>query len=71
MSSLEKENSEWEVGEVILDLYRIEGILGQGGMGRVYRVHHTGWNRDLAVKTPLPKKFTPQGIAEFTREAET
>ncbi len=40
-------------------------------MGRVYRVHHTGWNLDLAVKTPLAKKFTPQGIAEFTKEAET
>jgi WD40 repeat protein/serine/threonine protein kinase len=62
---------EWRENDVILDLYRVEGVLGEGGMGRVYRVRHTGWNIDLAVKTPLAKHLTEAGKKNFTREAET
>lgn len=64
-------SQEWQSGDVILDLYRVKGVLGEGGMGRVYRVHHTGWNLDLAVKTPLAKHLTDKGKENFTREAET
>ena len=31
---------EWKVGDTILGIYEVTGILGQGGMGKVYRVHH-------------------------------
>ena len=64
-------HSEWREQDVILDLYRVEGVLGEGGMGRVYRVRHTGWNIDLAVKTPLAKYLTEEGKRNFTHEAET
>src|SRR6266540_548199 len=40
----------WNIGDVILDLYEVTEILGEGGMGTVYKVHHKGWNVDLAVK---------------------
>lgn len=64
--------AEWRVGDVILDLYEVTGILGQGGMGRVYQVHHKGWNTDLAVKSPLPSWLETKGAAEnLMRECET
>jgi serine/threonine protein kinase len=63
---------EWQPGQVILGLYEVLGLLGEGGMGRVYRVRHRGWNTDLAVKSPRPEFFASAGGAEsFEREAET
>ena len=62
----------WRVGDVIPDLYEVTGILGEGGMGKVYKVHHKGWNVDLAVKSPRPDIFTQaNGRENFVREAET
>jgi WD40 repeat protein/serine/threonine protein kinase len=66
------EPGEWKPGDVVLGLYEVKGLLGQGGMGRVYRVHHRGWGLDLAVKAPLPRVLEAAGGAElFEREAET
>jgi WD40 repeat protein/serine/threonine protein kinase len=63
---------EWKVGDTILGLYEVTGLLGQGGFGKVYKVHHKGWNMDLAVKSPLPKLFADEeAVANFIREAET
>ena len=63
---------EWRPGDVVLGLYEVTAILGQGGMGRVYRVRHRGWDADLAVKAPLPSVLRALGGAEnFEREAET
>jgi WD40 repeat protein len=63
---------DWRVGDVILDLYQVNGILGEGGMGKVYRVHHLGWDIDLAVKSPKPEQLKQAGGSEnFIRECET
>ncbi|HEV7501009.1 MAG TPA: protein kinase, partial [Vicinamibacteria bacterium] len=63
---------EWQTGDIVLGLYEVAGLLGQGGMGRVYRVHHRGWGVDLAVKVPLKKALDAAGGVEaFEREAET
>src|ERR1700758_4456938 len=41
-------------------------------MGVVYRVHHTGWNMDLAVKSPRPELVSsPRRVADFETEAQT
>jgi WD40 repeat protein/serine/threonine protein kinase len=62
----------WQPGDVVLDLYEVRGVLGQGGMGRVYRVWHRGWGLDLAVKAPLDAVLEAAGGADlFEREAET
>jgi WD40 repeat protein len=62
---------EWQAGETILDLYEVKGVLGEGGFGKVYRVRHTGWNIDLAVKTPRIDRLDESGKENFRREAET
>jgi WD40 repeat protein/serine/threonine protein kinase len=61
---------EWRPGEVVLGLYEVGGLIGEGGMGRVYRVRHTGWNTDLAVKVPRPEVLSRRGRAAFEREAD-
>ncbi|MBO4837516.1 MAG: protein kinase, partial [Clostridia bacterium] len=44
-------------GSVLLDAYRIESDPIHGGMGSVWRVRHTEWNTDLAMKRPQPQMF--------------
>jgi predicted Zn finger-like uncharacterized protein len=62
----------WQPGDVILNLYEIKQVHEGGGMGLVYRVHHKGWNVDLAVKSPRPEFFRNERDKEnFEREAET
>ena len=61
---------DWNVGDVIVDLYEVTGLLGEGGMGKVYKVHHRGWNVDLAVKSPKPQELARAGgAANFVRPA--
>ena len=59
---------EWLPGQVILDTYEVKGILGKGGFGQVYRVHHKGWNMDLAVKRAL--NLDERSKQSFTTEAQ-
>jgi serine/threonine protein kinase len=62
----------WNVGDVILDLYKVTDVLGEGGFGKVYKVRHQGWNIDLAVKSPKPEIVAAAGgVENFEREAET
>jgi serine/threonine protein kinase len=55
-----------------LGVYEITALLGEGGMGQVYRAHDPKLNRDVALKI-LPDAFAndPDRLARFTREAQT
>jgi Tol biopolymer transport system component len=52
--------------------YEIQGLLGEGGMGEVYRARDTRLDRDVALKC-LPAAFAsdPERLARFEREAKT
>ncbi|MBF0357770.1 MAG: serine/threonine protein kinase [Magnetococcales bacterium] len=63
---------DWNEGDFIMGMYKVTGVLGEGGMGKVYKVHHVGWNMDLAVKSPRPEILDVPGAKEnFVMEAET
>ncbi|MGD2071455.1 MAG: protein kinase, partial [Gemmatimonadota bacterium] len=51
--------------------YEIRALLGSGGMGRVYRAHDGGRDRDVALKV-LSEEFAaePSSLRRFEREAK-
>ena len=55
-----------------LGVYEIVALIGEGGMGLVYRARDTKLNRDVALKV-LPDLFASDAdrLARFTREAQT
>ena len=55
-----------------LGAYQIAALIGQGGMGEVYRARDTRLNRDVAIKV-LPAQFAADADlrARFAREART
>jgi serine/threonine protein kinase len=57
--------------DVLDNKYQIEQLLGQGGMGAVYRATHLGTKRTVAVKLIQPQLSAhDQFVARFRREAE-
>jgi hypothetical protein len=57
-------------GTLISGRYRIETVLGQGGMGIVYLAEHVHIRKHLALKVLLPALMnTPEMVARFEREA--
>ena len=59
-------------GGTRLGIYEVTALIGEGGMGLVYRARDTKLNRDVALKV-LPDSFAsdPDRLARFTREAQT
>jgi serine/threonine protein kinase len=60
------------IGELIGDRYRVESVLGEGGMGTVFRCRHVALDRDVAVKLLHPELLeNEQMSARFDREAKS
>jgi serine/threonine protein kinase len=59
-------------GEIIDGRFRVDGLVGYGGQGVVLRVTHLEWDRELAMKLPLPEVVgSPSKRERFLNEAET
>ena len=58
------------VGQVLDEKYRLERLLGRGGMGAVYLATHMGTDRYVALKLIAPQFMRNQEFVErFKREA--
>ena len=63
-------NLEHYVGEILDDKYRLERLLGKGGMGAVYLATHLGTERYVALKLIAPQFMRNEEFVErFKREA--
>jgi serine/threonine protein kinase len=76
MTLLSEEKSQQEanprelIGSTIAGRYRVESLLGVGGMGAVYLVQHTGIRKRLALKVLSQRMMRiPAVVARFEREA--
>jgi serine/threonine-protein kinase len=57
-------------GDVLAGKYKVERVLGAGGMGVVVAAHHIQLDEKVALKFLLPQALSnPEAIARFEREA--
>jgi len=58
-------------GTILADRYEIRSVLGEGGMGTVYRVYDRLREVEVALKVMLPEYYEDEGAsARFRREVE-
>jgi eukaryotic-like serine/threonine-protein kinase len=59
------------IGHVVARKYRVEKLLGEGGMGRVYRAHQLVLEKAVVLKLLHPTlQSDPRTVARFQREAK-
>jgi serine/threonine protein kinase len=58
------------LGQVLAERYRIERLIGEGGMGEVYEARHVNINKRFAIKLLKPEVVgSPQSVQRFRQEA--
>jgi tRNA A-37 threonylcarbamoyl transferase component Bud32 len=61
-----------DIGQIVAGRYRVEQILGRGGMGVVAAVRHLELDETFALKVMTPEAFvTQEAVERFVREART
>jgi len=59
-----------ELQEAVRHRYDLEGLVGRGGMGAVYRARHVSLDAPVAIKVlPVPASVGADELARFRREA--
>ncbi|HSC88422.1 MAG TPA: serine/threonine-protein kinase [Polyangiaceae bacterium] len=59
-----------EPGAILVDKYRVDRVLGAGGMGVVLAAHHLHLDQPVAIKTLLPEMLVnEEAVERFVREA--
>src|SRR5262245_22353688 len=57
-------------GDILAQKYRVDRVLGAGGMGVVVAAHHLKLDERVAIKFLLPEALSnPEAVARFEREA--
>ena len=65
------ENGMPTVGDVIAGKYEITDLIGEGGMGSVYKAHHKLTGKKVAMKWMLPELAENEdAVQRFLREAQ-
>jgi WD40 repeat protein/serine/threonine protein kinase len=68
VSGMESSEDSYQSGDMIMGLYRVVANAGEGGFGRVFHVHHTGWDIDFAMKQPKTMIYDAQHKKQFIKE---
>ena len=64
-------NTALGLGDIVAERYRIDGLLGQGGMGSVYRAVQLSMGRSVALKLLATEQAaTRDQVERFEREAQ-
>ncbi len=61
---------DFAAGDVIGGHYRVLALIGRGGMGSVYRVHHVFLDKEQALKTLSGNQITEVAWKRFNIEAQ-
>ncbi len=60
------------IGRTLDGRYRVEAVLGEGGMGLVYRAHHAVLKKPLAIKVLRPEvSRDAEVLSRFQQEAQS
>ncbi len=67
------QDSGWSIhlqpGDVVNDRYRIDSLIGQGGMGLVYRIEQVFLGKVLALKILSNSRLSDLSVRRFHHEA--
>jgi len=70
MSESIRRDGELRAGAILAGKYRVDRVLGEGGMGVVLAAHHLHLDERVAIKTLLPEMLQhSDAVARFLREA--